>query len=79
MLYADGSNCHFFLQRTAFIYCRIRGCNLDFRTKIGYISPRILGIRGVAQPGLAHLPWEQGVAGSNPVAPTRNARLKIKD
>ena len=26
--------------------------------------------RGVAQSGLAHLPWEQGVGGSNPLAPT---------
>ena len=27
-------------------------------------------VRGVAQSGLAHLPWEQGVGGSNPLAPT---------
>jgi len=26
--------------------------------------------RGVAQPGIAHLPWAQGVGGSNPLAPT---------
>ena len=31
--------------------------------------------RGVAQPGLAHLPWEQGVGGSNPLAPTKNQAL----
>jgi hypothetical protein len=30
----------------------------------------IVRIRGVAQPGVAHLPWEQGVGGSNPLAPT---------
>ncbi len=28
-------------------------------------------LRGVAQPGLEHLPWAQGVAGSNPVTPTK--------
>ena len=43
-----------------------------------YISRPNFGIRGVAQPGLAHLPWEQGVAGSNPVAPT-SLKDKIKD
>ena len=36
-----------------------------------------LGIRGVAQLGLARLPWEQEVAGSNPVAPTINLLITI--
>ena len=74
---------HFFTEKQDQMVGRIRVCDLDFRVKIVYISPPNFGIRGVAQPGLAHLPWEQGVAGSNPVAPTRkkikDQRPKIKD
>ena len=34
---------------------------------------RVTVIRGVAQL-VAHLVWDQGVAGSNPVTPTKNSR-----
>ena len=40
-------------------------------------SIKRINSRGVAQPGLAHLPWEQGVGGSNPLAPTSNIVRKM--
>ncbi len=54
----------------------------------GKIEPSLFAgdkCRGVAQSGLAHLHGVQGVAGSNPVAPTRvnrnagiNERVRIR-
>ena len=46
---------------------------------MAYICRRILinesELRGISSVGLEHLPYKQGVTGSNPVFPTKKASL----
>ena len=57
---------------------RFESCHPDDRRREALFAGRLFGIenfRGVAQL-VAHLVWDQGVAGSNPVTPTI-MRLKV--
>jgi hypothetical protein len=54
---------------------KIQGQFSEFTARLVKFSV-IRHFRGVAQPGLARLPWEQEVVGSNPISPIRIYRSK---
>ena len=51
-----------------------RGILADLNYCLFLENVLIISIAGRSADWLAHLPWEQGVGGSNPLAPTTNEK-----